>query len=123
MANERGIGAWIARQLERREWTAAELSRRLGVSSGRVSEWTTGKSRPTSASCLRLADVFDADPDEVLALAGHRVALAPIDPDEARGRVVALLRRVDLDRHGRAEQLETLLRGWIRYDRDQDQPS
>lgn len=115
---ERDFAGWLRRQLTRREMSAADLSRALGMGSGAVSEWLGRKRLPSPASCLRLADVFDADPDAVLALAGHLPTARPADPDDPVARVSALLRRVDLGRYGRAQQLEDQLRGWIRYDRE-----
>jgi transcriptional regulator with XRE-family HTH domain len=88
------IATWLRHQLARREWSGADLARRLNVSTGRVSEWTSGKRRPNPQTCIRLADVLGADPDTVLAIAGHRIALEPLeDPKE---ELIALIRRADL---------------------------
>jgi transcriptional regulator with XRE-family HTH domain len=116
MATESDIAAWIGRQLERREWSAADLARRTGIGSGRISEWMTGKRRPSPASCLRLADVFVVDPDDVLALAGHREASSPLPADEPRTRIANLVRRVNLT-PDRAAGLEATLLAWIEFDR------
>ena len=110
------IGAWIQRQMRRRGWSAAELSRRMDVSSGRISEWTNGKRQPSSASCIRLADVFDVDPDVVLTLAGHRVATAPLPPDDTKSRIIDLVRRVNLSQ-SQAEGLEAMLTTWLELQR------
>ena len=114
MATDRDIATWIRRQLERREWSPADLTRHLGVGTGRVSEWLSGKRRPSPASCLKLADVFDADPDVVLALAGHRPPTPSSDPWR---EVKALLDRARPE-PDRVLGLEGLLRGWIRFDRE-----
>lgn len=85
------LAAWIRRQLVRREWSQADFARRLGVATGQVSEWSTGKRVPSPESCIRIADVFNADPNDVLTLAGHR----PPDPapdDGPRAELVALVR-------------------------------
>ena len=116
MATGSDIAAWIGRQLERRDWSAADLSRRTGIGSGRISEWMTGKRRPSPASCLRLADVFNVDPDDVLALAGHREASFPLQADEPRTRIVNLVRRVRLT-PDRVAGLEATLVAWIEFDR------
>jgi transcriptional regulator with XRE-family HTH domain len=113
---EESIGAWIRRQMTRREWSAAELSRRMDVSSGRISEWISGKRIPSSASCLRLADVFDVDPDVVLTLAGHRVATTPLPPDDTKSRIIDLVRRVRMTR-SQAEGLEAMLTAWLELER------
>jgi transcriptional regulator with XRE-family HTH domain len=110
------IGAWIRRQMTRREWSAAELSRRMAISSGRISEWLTGKRIPSSASCIRLADVFEVDPDVVLTLAGHRVAMSPLPPDDTKSRIIELVRRVNLSR-SQAEGLEAMLTAWLEVQR------
>ena len=110
------IGSWIRRQMVRRDWSAAELSRRMGASSGRVSEWMSGKRRPNPESCLRLADVFNVDPDVVLALAGHRVASEPLAADDARSRIIDLVRRVNLSQ-SQAEGLEAMLTAWLELQR------
>src|SRR3954470_4506219 len=102
--------------MARRGWSAAELSRRMGVSSGRVSEWIGGKRRPSSASSIRLADVFDVDPDVVLTLAGHRVATVPLPRDDTKARIIDLVRRVNLTR-SQAEGLEAMLTAWLEVQR------
>lgn len=116
MTDDQNIGAWIRRQMLRRGWTAAELARRMGVGSGRISEWIGGKRIPSSASCIRLADVFDADPDVVLTIAGHRVATEPLSPDDPHARVIALVKRVRLT-PDRLAGLEGTLLSWIEFDR------
>ncbi|MBL8129902.1 MAG: helix-turn-helix transcriptional regulator, partial [Chloroflexia bacterium] len=40
-------GDWIRQELAHRGWNAADLARRLGVSSGRISEWSSGRYTPT----------------------------------------------------------------------------
>lgn len=103
------IGGWIRQELAHRDWTAADLARRLGMSSGRVSEWSSGRYTPSPASCLRLADVFAADPDQVLALAGHRAA--PPAPDDAKARLIRLIERVEMS-PTQIAGLEAMLTAW-----------
>jgi transcriptional regulator with XRE-family HTH domain len=110
------IGSWIRRQMVRREWSAADLSRRMGASSGRISEWMSGKRRPSPESCLRLADAFGVDPDVVLTLAGHRVATEPLPPDDTKSRIIDLVRRVNLSQ-SQAEGLEAMLTAWLELQR------
>jgi transcriptional regulator with XRE-family HTH domain len=109
------IGAWIRRQLTRRDWKAADLSRRMGVSPGRISEWINSERRPSPASCVKLADAFGAELDDVLALAGHRIAAEPLQPDDPKTRVIALIRRVRLT-PDRAAGLEATLQAWLALD-------
>ncbi len=107
--SESTIGDWIRHELAHRDWTAADLARRLGVSSGRISEWSSGRYTPSPASCLRLAEVFAADPDQVLALAGHRAA-AP-SPEDAKARLIALIQRVEMT-PTQIAGLEAMLTAW-----------
>lgn len=109
MESESTIGEWIRHQLAHRDWTAADLARRLGVSSGRISEWSSGRYTPSPASCLRLAEVFAADPDRVLALAGHRAA--PPAPDDAKARLITLIQRVEMT-PTQIAGLEAMLTAW-----------
>lgn len=88
------IPSWLRRQLTRREWSAADLARRLDVPSARVSEWISGKRRPNPQTCIRLADALGVDPDTVLAIAGHRITPAPLEDPKAD--LVALIQRADL---------------------------
>ena len=103
------IGDWIRQELAHRDWTAADLARRLGVSSGRISEWGSGRYTPSPASCLRLAEVFAADADQVLALAGHRAA--PPAPEDAKARLIALIQRVEMT-PTQIAGLEAMLNAW-----------
>jgi transcriptional regulator with XRE-family HTH domain len=103
------IGDWIRHELAHRDWTAADLARRLGVSSGRISEWSSGRYTPSPASCLRLAEVFAADADRVLALAGHRAA--PPAPEDAKARLIALIQRVEMS-PTQIAGLEAMLTAW-----------
>lgn len=107
--SESTIGDWIRHELAHRDWTAADLARRLGVSSGRISEWSSGRYTPSPASCLRLAEVFAADPDQVLALAGHRAA--PPAPEDAKARLIALIQRVEMT-PTQIAGLEAMLTAW-----------
>lgn len=70
---------WLKRQLDRREWTAADLARALDVGTGTVSKWTSGRP-PAPAYAARLADLFGVDVDEVLTLAGRRPKVEEGDP-------------------------------------------
>jgi transcriptional regulator with XRE-family HTH domain len=109
MGTDSAIGAWIRNELAHRDWTAADLARRLGMSSGRISEWSSGRYTPSPASCLRLAEVFAADPDQVLALAGHRAA--PPAPEDAKARLIALIQRVEMT-PTQIAGLEAMLTAW-----------
>jgi transcriptional regulator with XRE-family HTH domain len=116
MAVDRDIASWIRRQLDRQEWSAADLARHSGIPPSRISEWLSGKRTPSSASCLKLADAFNADPDYVLALAGHRPPTPPLQPQDPRTELIALLKRVRLT-PDRVAGLEATLRAWLEFDR------
>lgn len=112
MAEAEDIASWMRRQLARRDWRPADLARASGIGSGRISEWMSGERTPSSASCIKLADVFGADPDDVLALAGHREPSEPIEPDDPKRRIIELVRRTTLT-PTQARGLEAMLRAWL----------
>jgi hypothetical protein len=68
---------------------------------------------------MRLADVFDVDPDVVLTIAGHRVATTPLPADDAKSRIIELVRRAPLTA-SQAGGLESMLTTWIELARDAD---
>lgn len=109
MENDLTIGGWIRQELAHRGWSGADLARRLDISSGRVSEWSSGRYTPSPASCLRLAEVFAADADRVLALAGHRAA--PPAPEDAKSRLISLIQRVEMS-PTQIAGLEAMLNAW-----------
>lgn len=113
---DRGIPKWIKEELVRRDWTAADLSRRTGVGTGRISEWMNGHRRPSPDSCHVLADAFGVDPDDVLFVAGYRIAPTLFDANDAGRRIVSLLQRVHLT-HERIRVLEATLEAYWEIDR------
>src|SRR4051812_14001582 len=54
---------WLRSELRRRDWSEADLARKLGGSSGTVNKWTRGGRRPSPDSCDLLADLFGVDLD------------------------------------------------------------
>lgn len=111
--------AWLKARMRGRQWTASDLARALDVGTGTVSRWLRAVQPPAPAYCDRIADVFGVEADLVLTLAGHRPATEPLSPDDPRARLVALLKRVDLDRDERAWLLELQLTGWLDFDRNE----
>jgi transcriptional regulator with XRE-family HTH domain len=111
------LGTWLREQMRRRQWKQADLAREMGVSTGRVSEWVNGKQVPRTDSIDKIADVFGADVDLLLTLAGHRPATDPIDPNDPIERICGMVRRLKPDA-GQVETLEVLLATWLRQKRD-----
>lgn len=114
--SENRIGPWIERELRSREWRQADLARRARVSTTAVSDWVRGKRVPDPASCDLLADIFHANLDYVLDLAGHR----PPDPrDDDNGpisRITAMVARVKWN-PDREAAIEGILAGYLERDR------
>ncbi len=112
------IAHWLQRQLARREWSAADLSRQLGVGNSTVAMWLRRERVPNPQSVDRIADVLGADVDYLLTLAGHRPAAVEIDPDSATARLMPLIEQIDWEsRPGRLEEMEAELRFMIEMDR------
>ncbi len=116
------IGPWLQRELDRQDWTQADLARRLSTSTGAVSQWVTGTRGPSPESCERLADVLGADLDHVLTLAGHRPAGLESEPDPERAGLIAQLRRAELTPE-RAAVLRVLFDVWAGYPVEDRAPS
>jgi transcriptional regulator with XRE-family HTH domain len=73
------FGRWLADELDRRDMTQADFARKVGASTGRVSEWLSGKRRPSPESLDRISDALPGvNLDYLLSIAGHR----PIDPGD-----------------------------------------
>lgn len=121
MDTNRGLPSfadWLRSQLRRREWSGADLARALDTPNGTVARWLRGERTPSPESCDRLGDVLHVDPDLVLTIAGHRPATEPIDADDPRARIIALVRRMSVDDEVRVKGLEEMIRVWVREDRD-----
>jgi transcriptional regulator with XRE-family HTH domain len=114
--NPMPFATWVRTQQRRREWNDADLARRLGVNSGIVSNWLSGKRRPNPRSCDLLADVFGADLDFVLNLVGHRPLTEPLPIDDPVVEITSLVRRIKPDPN-RINGLAALLRTWLEMDR------
>lgn len=54
--DELSFGRWLQRQLDRRQWSQADLVRAGGFSRSAVSEWVRGGRVPDPASCDLIAD-------------------------------------------------------------------
>jgi transcriptional regulator with XRE-family HTH domain len=64
---------WLARELVRREMSQSDFARKIGASTGRVSEWLSGRRRPSPGSLDKITDALPgADLDYLLSIAGYR---------------------------------------------------
>jgi hypothetical protein len=63
--------SWIERQMTRREWRRADLTRGLHVPSGNVSRSMNSRQSIDVTYVKRIADVFHADEALLLSLAGQ----------------------------------------------------
>ena len=113
---ESALVPWLERQLASREWRQADLARGLGISTGMVSNWLTGQRRVSPYYCERIAALFGADVDYLLALAGHRPMVLSTDPDDPVEQLVAKLRRLRLT-EARFDTLSDVLDGMLTRDR------
>lgn len=86
------FGQWLQRQLQRRQWSQAEFSRRAGVSGTSISHWIGGRTMPDAESCDKIAEALFVARDEVLAWAGLR-PVEHDDPEVVR-EFTELLRRI-----------------------------
>lgn len=109
---------YLARALRSREWTQADFARRMGVSTGSVTMWMSGKRRPDPASIQRIADVLFVSADDLLVIAGHRPPDDNVDPDSDLARILGMVRAIDWESHPeRRDLLEGMFMGWAKDDR------
>lgn len=106
---------WLREQLDLRDWTQADFSRRSGVSTGLVSAWYNGRKTPGRESVQAIADALDVPATLVMT----RLGLRAVDrvPDGLE-RVDALLKTVALT-PDRIVALEGVLQSWADFDRRQ----
>lgn len=81
---------WLARQLDRRNWSQTDLAKKVGTNSSVVSRWVRGERIPSTRSVEKIAEAFDVDPDYVLAISGHRPNDLD-DEDELKEELVAMI--------------------------------
>lgn len=93
MARQPTLVEWLQRKLKEREWNQSDFARHLGVGTGTVTRWLQG-TRPDTEYIDRIAELFHADTDYVLTLAGHR----PPDPqyakDDPRNHIISQLGKI-----------------------------
>ncbi len=110
------FGDWLRIEIRRREWNLSDFARRANVDSSMVSRWARNERLPSPESCDVIADVLGVDVDLVLSLAGHRPAEVGDDPPDLR-RLTSLLRRAYRDDALRISTIESVLRNYIEWDR------
>ena len=124
MSDGGAFADWFRAELRRRQWSLSDLSRRLRQVRGDgepapapsvVSRWARGLRPPSPEPIKLVGEVFGADVDRLLTLAGHRSATEELVADDPRSRVVTLVKRTRLDEE-RALALEVLLRQWNELD-------
>ena len=81
LANE-SLVTFLEQLMRRRDRLPGQLAADLGVSHATVSRWLSGKDRPNTESCRRLA-AYAAEPlKRVLSIVGHLPALPDSGPTE-----------------------------------------
>ena len=84
---------WLNSQLRDRGWTAAELSRRAGISDSAISLVTSEQRNAGLDFCVKVANAFGESPEQALRLAGHLPRLpAPVAEER---EALALFRRLE----------------------------
>lgn len=83
----RRFGEWLEAMLRVRNWTRADLGRRIGSHGSLVSKWAHGYQRPDSLSCRQIAEAFGVPVREVMILAGHADPDGVLAPDPAKAQL------------------------------------
>lgn len=85
----------------------ADLARQIGWSSSRLSQYMTGKSRPSAVDVIAIAEALDLDPVEVASIVGYnleglREPTSSLSAADVEERLTQLERRVlRLERRGK----------------------
>lgn len=72
------LSEWLSNKLVTRGWSIRAFGRKLDISHTHAADIVNGKVRPSADLCVRIANVFDTSPEEVLRLAGY----LPPEPEE-----------------------------------------
>lgn len=62
---------WLGARVSERGVGVNQLATYSGVGASTVSRWLSGRSTPEPPSCYKIAEYFNREPEEVLAVAGH----------------------------------------------------
>ena len=108
------FGRWLRGQMDRREWGVTQMARELGVNHGIVSQWLNGNRNPSPKSIDKIADVLFVDPDEVLAIAGHRPRLPMDQLEKFHSLADPYARKLDWDDPENRLSIENALQHLIR---------
>ena len=95
MAATLDIASWLQQELRKRDWTQADLARRMGSSTGSVAHWVTGARVPQPSTIKVMAETFGADTDYLLTLAGHRQPDPYYDPDSPESQLLPYIRAIE----------------------------
>jgi transcriptional regulator with XRE-family HTH domain len=112
------FSSWFRHRVDGTELTQRAFAKKYGFAPSTVGAWYRGERVPDPPSCERLADVFNADSDWVLTLAGHRPNIEDLPPDDPRTDLIALVRRVQWDEE-RVQTARALLETWIKRGKGQ----
>jgi len=67
----KNFGSWLQSELDKREWTQADLARRSGMNSALVSYLTNGTRKLGLSSAIILSKTLRVPIETILAEAGH----------------------------------------------------
>lgn len=105
------FGDWLAREIEKRGLSQREVARKVGLSSGAISQVTTGKNFPGPDFCSAIARAFNLPADDVFRRAG----LLPPAPERTPGLIEAE-HLFTLLKPGQRELLLQTMRAWVSTD-------
>lgn len=72
---------WLLQELEEREWTQADLSRKSGVSTGQITRVVNGQRGLGKDSLTAIAKALNYPPEQVYRVAGFLPPAINIDED------------------------------------------
>lgn len=88
------FGAWLLREMARRDLTQSDLGRATGNEPNAVARWIYVYKRPSPEICSQIAHAFGMDDREVLEAAGH-VDPPPSSLSPLQLRAIALIRLIE----------------------------
>lgn len=88
------FGDWLRTQLVAKGWSQADLARTMGRRPIVISNWISGRQRPTPRSCEAISQALDVSYAVVLRHAGHPVPDDMLVPDEMEDQLVSSWRQL-----------------------------